>query len=131
LSPNAQDGERLGYVNLNIARIITGVGIGAVLAIVNTYINEVAPRHSRAKYTTVIFAMSAIGALLGIWLRLILTTPSTPWPMGLPFALASKSFGDGWRWMYRPRGSTRLHLGCTAVQAARVAALADQPGPHG
>lgn len=94
----AQDGERLGCVNFNIARIITGVGIGAVLAIVNTYINEVAPRHSRAKYTTVIFVMSVIGALLGIWLGLILTTPSTPWPMGLPFALASKSFG--WRWMY-------------------------------
>jgi putative MFS transporter len=88
------------YLNFNIARIITGVGIGAVLAIVNTYINEVAPRHSRAKYTTVIFVMSAIGAILGIWLGLILTTPSTPWPLGLPFALASKSFSDGWRWMY-------------------------------
>lgn len=88
------------YLNFNIARIITGIGIGAVLAIVNTYINEVAPRHSRAKYTTVIFVMSALGALLGIWLGLILTTPSTPWPLGLPFALASKTFEDGWRWMY-------------------------------
>jgi putative MFS transporter len=88
------------YLNFNIARIITGVGIGAVLAIVNTYINEVAPRHSRAKYTTVIFVMSAVGAILGIWLGLILTTPSTPWPMGIPFAMASKSFEDGWRWMY-------------------------------
>lgn len=88
------------YLNFNIARIVTGIGIGAVLAIVNTYINEVAPRHSRAKYTTVIFVMSALGALMGIWFGLILTTPSTPWPMGLPFALASKSFEDGWRWMY-------------------------------
>jgi putative MFS transporter len=88
------------YLNFNIARIITGIGIGAVLAIVNTYINEVAPRHSRAKYTTVIFVMSAIGAILGIWLGLLLTTPSTPWPLGLPFALASKTFTDGWRWMY-------------------------------
>jgi len=88
------------YLNFNLARIITGIGIGAVLAIVNTYINEVAPRHSRAKYTTVIFVMSALGALLGIWLGLILTTPSTPWPLGLPFALASKTFEDGWRWMY-------------------------------
>ncbi|MDQ6740430.1 MAG: MFS transporter, partial [Actinomycetota bacterium] len=32
-----------GYVNFNVARIITGMGIGADLAIVNTYINEVAP----------------------------------------------------------------------------------------
>jgi putative MFS transporter len=88
------------YLSFNIARVITGIGIGAVLAIVNTYINEVAPRHSRAKYTTVIFVMSALGALLGIWLGLILTTPATPWPMGLPFALAGKSFEDGWRWMY-------------------------------
>ena len=88
------------YLNFNIARVVTGIGIGAVLAIVNTYINEVAPRHSRAKYTTVIFVMSALGALLGIWLGLVLTTPATPWPMGLPFALAGKSFEDGWRWMY-------------------------------
>ena len=88
------------YLSFNIARIITGIGIGAVLAIVNTYINEVAPRHSRAKYTTVIFVMSALGALMGIWLGLILTTPATPWPLGLPFAMASKTFEDGWRWMY-------------------------------
>lgn len=89
-----------GYVNFNIARIITGIGIGADLAIVNTYINEVAPRRARAKFTTIIFIMSALGAFVGIWLGLILTTPSTPWPLGLPFAVAGPGFIVGWRWMY-------------------------------
>ncbi len=88
------------YVNFNISRTITGVGIGADLAIVNTYINEVAPRRSRAKFTTIIFIMSALGAFFGIWLGLWLTTPATAWPEGLPFALAGPDFDNGWRWMY-------------------------------
>ncbi len=88
------------YLSFNLARIITGIGIGADLAIVNTYISEVAPRRARAKFTTIIFIMSALGALVGIWLGLILTTPATPWPGGLPFAVASPDFETGWRWMY-------------------------------
>src|SRR4051794_19843977 len=55
-----------GYANFIIARVITGIGIGADLAIVNTYINEVAPRRSRGRYTSVIFIMSALGAFFGI-----------------------------------------------------------------
>jgi putative MFS transporter len=88
------------YANFVISRIVTGVGIGADLAIVNTYINEVAPRRSRAKFTTVIFIMSAFGAFFGIWLGLLLTTSPAPWPLGLPFALAGAGFSTGWRWMY-------------------------------
>lgn len=88
------------YVNFNIARIVTGIGIGADLAIVNTYINEVAPRRARAKFTTIIFIMSALGAFFGIWLGLLLTTEATPWPLGLPFAVAGPGFDSGWRWMY-------------------------------
>jgi MFS transporter, putative metabolite:H+ symporter len=88
------------YTQFVIARVITGFGIGADLAIVNTFIGEVAPRRSRAQFTAVIFVMSAIGALLGIWLGLILTTPAEPWPHGLPFAQAGPGFETGWRWMY-------------------------------
>ncbi|MDQ2717658.1 MAG: MFS transporter [Chloroflexota bacterium] len=88
------------YTNLIIARTITGIGIGADLAIVNTYINEVAPSGGRAKYTSLIFIMSALGAFLGIWIGLYLTTPATPFPLGLPFAVASPSFETGWRVMY-------------------------------
>src|SRR6266571_3382009 len=36
------------YTNFIIARIITGIGVGADLALVATYINEVAPRDRRA-----------------------------------------------------------------------------------
>ena len=88
------------YTHFVIARIITGIGIGADLAIVNTFIGEVAPRRARARFTSMIFVMSAIGAVLGIWLGLFLTTPAEPWPAGLPFAQAGPGFESGWRWMY-------------------------------
>src|SRR3954449_2187483 len=88
------------YTNFVIARIVTGMGIGADLAIVNTFVGEVAPRRSRAKFTSLIFVMSALGALLGIWLGLVLTTEAAPWPEGLSFAQAGPGFDNGWRWMY-------------------------------
>ncbi|MDQ0190258.1 MFS transporter [Alicyclobacillus cycloheptanicus] len=88
------------YTWFVIGRTLTGIGIGADLSIVNTYIGEVAPRHGRAKYTSLIFIMSAVGAFLGIWLGLLLTTGPTPFPMGLPFALAGPHFAFGWRVMY-------------------------------
>lgn len=82
------------------ARTLTGIGIGADLAIVNTYINEMAPRAGRARYTGLIFIFSALGAVLGIWLGLILATPATPFPLGIPFAQATPHFEYGWRIMY-------------------------------
>lgn len=88
------------YTQFVIARVITGIGVGADLAIVNTYVGEVAPRRNRARWISVIFIMSSLGALLGIWLGLFLTTPSAPWPHGLPFAQAGPGFENGWRWMY-------------------------------
>jgi MFS transporter, putative metabolite:H+ symporter len=88
------------YTQFVLARVITGIGVGADLAIVNTYVGEVAPRRNRGRWISVIFIMSSLGALLGIWLGLFLTTPSAPWPHGLSFAQASPSFTDGWRWMY-------------------------------
>ena len=88
------------YAWFVVARTITGIGIGADLAIVNTYINEMAPREGRARYTALIFFFSALGAVLGIWLGLWLTTPATPLPLGLPFAIASPNFEYGWRVMY-------------------------------
>ncbi len=96
------------YATFIIARVITGVGVGADLALVATYVNEVAPSNGRAKYTSLIFIMSALGAFLGIWMGLWLTTPASPFPTGLPFSLATVSLvngapvfeGAGWRWMY-------------------------------
>lgn len=85
------------FANFTISRIVTGIGVGADLAIVNTYVGEVAPKQSRAKFTTIVFIMSAIGAFIGVWLGLLLTTAPAPWPSGLPFALGLE---HGWRWMY-------------------------------
>ncbi len=87
-------------VNFDISRFVTGIGIGADLAVVNAYIGEISPRRRRARYTSLIFILSALGAFLGIWLGLLLTTASTPFPLGLPFALAGPSFANGWRLMY-------------------------------
>ncbi len=96
------------YTTFIIARVITGIGVGADLALVATYINEVAPSNGRAKYTSLIFIMSSLGAFLGIWLGLWLTTPPADFPNGLSFALASVQIvhglpqfaGNGWRFMY-------------------------------
>lgn len=93
------------YTTFIIARTITGIGIGADLAIVNTYVNEVAPQGGRARYTSFIFINSALGAILGIWLGLILSTPAAPFPQGLPFAQVQVSAhgvfqGEGWKIMY-------------------------------
>ncbi len=44
--------------------------------------------------------MSGIGAFLGIWIGLWLTTPATPFPLGLPIAMAGPHFLNGWRLMY-------------------------------
>lgn len=90
------------YINFLLARTITGIGVGADLAIVNTYIGEVAPTNGRAKYTSLVFLFSTLGAALGIWLGLLLTTPPAPFPLGLPFALGGSGFFaiNGWRVMY-------------------------------
>lgn len=88
------------YLNFIIGRTVTGIGIGADLSIVNTYVNEMAPRSGRAKYASLIFIMSALGAVVAIWLGLYLTTPATSFPLGLPFALAGPGFETGWHIMY-------------------------------
>jgi MFS transporter, putative metabolite:H+ symporter len=88
------------YTNFVLARVLTGVGVGADLAIVNTYVGEVAPRRNRSRWISMIFIMSSLGALLGIWLGLFLTTAPAPWPNGLSFAQAGPGFMNGWRWMY-------------------------------
>jgi len=90
------------YINFLIARTITGIGVGADLAIVNTYIGEVAPINARGKYTALVFLFSTLGSTLGIWLGLYLTTPPAPFPFGLPFAVGNSGYFavNGWRIMY-------------------------------
>jgi MFS transporter, putative metabolite:H+ symporter len=88
------------YTNFVIARTITGIGIGADLALVTIYMNEMAPNKGRARFTSLIFIMSSLGAFLATWLGLYLTTPSTPFPLGLPIAIAGPQFTIGWRVIY-------------------------------
>jgi len=91
------------YAEFALARFITGIGVGADLAIVNSYINEVAPKNGRARYTSFLFVLAGIGTVLAVWVGLILTTPATAFPKGLPFALANAGTflaTNGWRLMY-------------------------------
>jgi len=87
-------------LQFGLSRLVTGIGIGADLAIINVFVSEIAPRRRRGRYTSLLFFMAALGAASGIWLGLFLTTPMTPWPQGLPVALATDDFTSGWRWVY-------------------------------
>lgn len=88
------------YINFTISRAITGVGIGADLAIVTTYISETAPSSYRAKYITAVFLIAQFTSVAAIALGLYISTPATPLPLGLPFALAGEHFNSGWRIIY-------------------------------
>lgn len=94
------------YLWFVAARTITGIGVGADLALVNTYISEVAPTNGRAKYTALLFVLAGIGTVSAVWLGLFLTTPSTPFPYGLPIAIGGSGFmaTNGWRVMYAVGG---------------------------
>ena len=98
------------YWEFALARFVTGIGVGADLAIVNSYLNEVAPKNGRAKYTSFLFVLAGIGTVLAVWLGLILTTPAAAFPQGLPFALAASGFmaTNGWRLMYAIGGVLAL-----------------------
>lgn len=87
-------------MSFGLSRLVTGIGIGADLAIINVFVSEISPRRLRGRYTGLMFIMASLGSLMGIWLGLLLTTPLGPWPSALPFALASEDFDQGWRWVY-------------------------------
>jgi MFS transporter, putative metabolite:H+ symporter len=87
------------YTIFVVARAVTGVAMGTLLSVGNTYIGEVAPARSRAAYTATTFVLCALGATLGIGTGLVLTTPAAPFPAGLPVALGAVLPG-GWRWIY-------------------------------
>jgi MFS family permease len=88
-----------GYVLFVTARAVTGVAMGAMLSVGNTYIGEVAPARARATYTARTFVLCAFGATCGIAAGLLLCTPAAPFPEGLPIALGGALSG-GWRVVY-------------------------------
>jgi MFS family permease len=109
-----------GYVLFVVARAITGVAMGTLLSVGNTYIGEVAPARARAAYTATTFVLCALGATLGIGLGVLLTTPGSPFPEGLPIAVG-ESLAGGWRWMYALAALVAL------VALLAVSALPESP----
>ncbi len=91
------------FIEFSVARFVTGLGIGADIAIVYTYVSEVSPIGKRTAYGAIIFLFAALGSIIAVWLGLYLTTPAAPIPLGLPFAVGGAGkFGAviGWRLMY-------------------------------
>ncbi|MEV6605912.1 MFS transporter [Kutzneria sp. NPDC051319] len=99
------------YGTFTIGRAITGIAMGAVLAVGNTYIGELAPHGARARYTATTFVLCTLGAMVGIGLGLVLTTEAAPFPEGMPVAFGLAS---GWRWIHW----VAVILGALAVAAA-------------
>lgn len=85
------------YATFTVGRAVTGVAMGAVLAVGNTYIGELAPHGARARYTATTFVLCTLGAMVGIGLGLVLTTEAAPFPDGMPLAFG---LADGWRWIH-------------------------------
>jgi MFS family permease len=88
------------YAEFVSGRAVTGVSMGTMLSVANTYVGEIAPARARARYTARTFVLCALGATIGIGIGLLLTTPAAPFPQGLPVALAGPGFTAGWRWVY-------------------------------
>jgi len=99
------------YATFTVGRAITGIAMGAVLAVGNTYIGELAPHGARARYTATTFVLCTLGAMVGIGLGLMLTTEPAPFPEGMPVAFG---LADGWRWIHW----VAVILGALAVLAA-------------
>src|SRR5258708_8514743 len=65
-------------INFDISRLITGLGIGADLAIVTTYISEMAPIDARWKHNPLAFTIPALHPTIPAFLALNLPTPVHP-----------------------------------------------------
>ncbi|QUQ65903.1 MFS transporter [Kutzneria sp. CA-103260] len=98
------------YATFTTGRAVTGIAMGAVLAVGNTYIGELAPHGARARYTATTFVLCTLGAMVGIGLGLMLTTQAAPFPEGMPVAFG---LANGWRWIHW----VAVFLGALAVAA--------------
>ena len=94
LSPLADRAGRRDL--LLVTMVITGLG-SVLTAVVDNYAWFVAAR-----------TITGVGIGADLWLGLWLTTPATPLPMGLPFAIAGPGFEYGWRIMYLIGGALAL-----------------------
>jgi MFS transporter, putative metabolite:H+ symporter len=129
LAASSQD-----MTQLAIFRLLTGIGIGAEIAIVATYIGEMSPKSKRGKYTSIViligwlgltssgpisFLLIQQGHVLGIesW-RIVLAIAGTVALISLPFRI---QMPESFRWLLAKGkidqiNSVIVPLGITAIK---------------
>jgi MFS transporter, putative metabolite:H+ symporter len=78
------DALAFNYLSLALFRFITGVGIGADIVLVMTYITEQAPGTKRGRYTNLAWLGGSLGSGIGPFIAAFLVT----------------SFASGWRYAF-------------------------------
>ncbi|GAB2982946.1 MFS transporter [Amycolatopsis acidiphila] len=88
-----------GITTLTVARFVSGMGIGAALSVVSTYLSEVAPARRRGRYMSWVTLPALLGNSAVPWFALWLV-PSYSWGWRLMLAipaLAMVAFAFGFR----------------------------------
>jgi MFS transporter, putative metabolite:H+ symporter len=78
------DAAAFNYLSLSVFRFITGIGIGADLVLVVTYITEQSPGTRRGRYTNLAYLGGSIGSGIGPFIAALLAT----------------SVASGWRYAF-------------------------------
>ncbi|MCF3945959.1 MFS transporter [Acidiphilium iwatense] len=127
----------VGIVSMVVGRFITGMGIGAEIAVISAYIGEMAPASVRGRYTGLasMFAMIGLGIVPVIALMLV---PNFPWGWRAMFLLGALGgltlFAFPWipespRWLLSKRRLAEAAAIIDAAEARAKARIGDQLPP--
>lgn len=78
------DATATGVVSLTLWRFVTGIGVGADLNLVSTYVGELAPAARRGRISTLTFLVGILGQAVTPFIALALVP----------------NYRYGWRWMF-------------------------------
>ncbi|MGH9345150.1 MAG: MFS transporter [Terriglobia bacterium] len=78
------DATATGIVTLTVWRFVTGMGVGADLNLVSTYVGELSPAAKRGRISVITFIVGILGQAITPFVALALVP----------------NFDDGWRWLF-------------------------------